>query len=125
MSVTVNKLSAWFWLLVIPVSMVAAGLLQQTTSSSTIFRLITFWYILVVPGMTIVKLLHLEQAHIEWILAIVISICLNMLLAELMVYLHAYFPEVVLSLLLIVNLLAWLALVQITFRRGIYDDHTQ
>ena len=123
------QLSTWFWLLAIPFSMIAAGLVQQnsvqTTLPLTLFHIVTMWYVLVIPGMTLVKLLQLRQTHIEWMLAIVISICVNMLMTELMIYLHAYFPKVVLALVLIINLLAWLALLWITFRRGRHDDTAQ
>ena len=119
------QLTTWFWLLVIPLSMIAAGIVQQITLPLLIFRIVTMWYVLVIPGMTLVKLLQLRQAHIEWMLAIVVSICVNMLMTELMIYLHAYFPKVVLALVLIINLLAWLALVWVTFQRGRHDDTAQ
>ena len=126
LSVRRLQLMTWFWLLVIPFSMIAVGLVQQpsvqTALPLTLFRIVTMWYVLVIPGMTLVKLLQLRQAHIEWMLAVVVSICVNMLMTELMIYLHAYFPKVVLALVLIINLIAWLALVWFTFRRGRHDD---
>lgn len=131
MSINENRLriTTWFWLLIIALSMIAAGLVQQTTMQNTIpltiFRIVTMWYVLVIPGMTLVKLMQLRQAHIEWMLAIIISISINMLMSEFMIYLHAYFPKVVLALVLIINLLAWLALVWVTFRRGHHDDTAQ
>lgn len=118
-------LMAWFWLLMIPLSMIAAGIVQQMTVPLPLLRIVTMWYVLVIPGMTLVKLLQLRQAHIEWMLAIVVSICINMLMTEFMIYLHAYFPRVVLSLVLIINLIVWLALVWVTFRRGHHDDTAQ
>lgn len=129
LSVSRPALTTWFWLLVIPFSMIAAGLVQQPSVQTALplmlFRIVTMWYVLVIPGMTLVKLLQLRQAHIEWMLAIVVSICLNILMTELMIYLHAYFPKVVLALVLMINLLAWLALLWITFRRGRHDDTAQ
>ena len=108
-----NKRQQWLWTWVIIMSMLAIGATQLMPDTPImILRIITLWYLFAIPGMTFVKLLDLDGMPAQWIIAIALSISINMIVSQFMVYLNLYNPHSVLGIVLLINLAGWLAYIR-------------
>ncbi len=73
--------------------------------------LLTFWFLLVCPGMAFIRLLQLKKIYQEWTLAIALSIALDGLIASLLIYTHHW--SVAAGLIILILLSAAGALLQV------------
>jgi hypothetical protein len=80
------KLPSWSWSALIGVSAVAAGLASLGPSGHPLRSLVESWFLLVCPGMALVRLLRLGSPLAEWCLAVALSLALDALLPDVMVY---------------------------------------
>ncbi len=73
------------WPLVILISALSAVLLAGSSTQSPIRILFTFWFLLVCPGMALIRLFHFNERLSEWVLAIALSIALDVVISEIAV----------------------------------------
>lgn len=107
-----NK-STWIWPAVIAGSAAAAALLTFADISSPLRPLVLFWFLLVCPGMALVRLIGLRQPLVEWTLGIGLSLVLSMAVPSITLYARAWSPEISLGVLIAISVIgAALQLVQ-------------
>lgn len=99
----------WLWPLIITGSAVAAAgmtLIPALANLSTGLRLcVLIWFLGVCPGMAFVRLLRLSSANSEWMVAIALSLALNTLMAEFMLYIGRWSPQDIMALLINLSLI--------------------
>lgn len=99
----------WLWPLIITGSAVAAAgmtLIPTLANLSTGLRLcVLIWFLGVCPGMAFVRLLRLSSANSEWMVAIALSLALNTLMAEFMLYIGRWSPQDIMALLINLSLI--------------------
>ena len=96
------KYSNLLWPFVILISAFSSGMLVFIGTETILRQLLVLWFLLVCPGMAYIRLMRLQNALVEWILAIGLSLALELLLALALVYLHFWQPQ--LGLLLLIGL---------------------
>jgi hypothetical protein len=77
---------SWFWPAVIVLSAAGAGLGMLLDVNSPLRVAVSFWFLLVCPGMAYVRLLRLRDRLIEFTLAIALSLALDTIVTECMLY---------------------------------------
>ncbi len=65
---------------------------------------LTFWFLLVCPGMAYVRLLELEDNLTQWVIAIALSLAISLVLVLVMLYTGWWIPEWGLLILIILSL---------------------
>ncbi len=75
----------FIWPPVILFSAFLAGLLVNSSYNAPIRLLFTLWFLLVCPGMAFIQLFQLKEILAEWVLAIGLSIALDVLVSEIAV----------------------------------------
>lgn len=78
--------SPWIWPVIIFISNVSIVFLAFGEFLPPVRHLISFWFLLVCPGMAYVPLLHIRDGPVEWTLAVALSLALDAIVATLMVY---------------------------------------
>ena len=51
---------------------------------------ITFWFLLVCPGMAFIRFFHFKDVIVEWTLAIALSISIDLILSEVFIVTHLW-----------------------------------
>lgn len=95
-------LQPYRWPLVIVISVVA--LVLAIVFDSPLRPPLTFWFMLLCPGMALIRLFRLREPLTEITLAIALSVTLNILVAELILYAGVWFPELGLGILIGISL---------------------
>ncbi len=75
----------FIWPLVIVCSGFAAALMAGSSLQTPLRVLFTFWFLLVCPGMAFVRLFRFKDKLAEWVLAIALSIALDVIVSEIAV----------------------------------------
>jgi hypothetical protein len=88
----VNR-SPWAWPGIISISNVSIGLLVFGEFLPPVRHLMSFWFLLVCPGMAYVPLLHIRDGPVEWTLAIALSLAIDAIVATFMVYTGNWSPN--------------------------------
>jgi hypothetical protein len=88
----VNR-SPWAWPAIIIISNVSIGLLVFGEFLPPVRHLMSFWFLLVCPGMAYVPLLHVRDGPVEWTLAIALSLAIDAIVATFMVYTGNWSPN--------------------------------
>lgn len=101
---TLRNGSTGLWPGVIAVSGLGAGLLYFAAPGSPPQQALTLWFLLVCPGMAFVRLLHLKEAYVQWILAIAVSLTLDAIVGGSMVYNGIWSPAAGLVQLIAISL---------------------
>ena len=65
---------------------------------------ITFWFLLICPGMAYIRLLELKDNLAEWVLAIALSLASSLVLSLAMIYTGLWKPEWGFLLLIVLSL---------------------
>lgn len=81
------------WPIVIIASAAGAGLSMVSHLGLPIRPIITFWFLLVCPGMALIPLLHIEEHWIEFIAAIALSLALDALVSQAMLLARIWSPQ--------------------------------
>ena len=96
------KHSIW-WPIIISVSALVLVIVIFTGAP---FRpAVTFWFLLICPGMAFVRLLHIEEWLTEFTLAIALSIAINIFVSETMVFARIWAPKAGLFALICISIL--------------------
>ena len=80
------KPPCWSWSAVIMLSAVAAGLASLAPSGHPVRVLVESWFLLVCPGLALVRLLRLDDRLAEWCMALALSLALDALWPDALVY---------------------------------------
>jgi uncharacterized membrane protein len=93
-----------WWPIIIVASAIGAGLAVVSDLGSPIRPLISFWFLLTCPGMAFVRLLRVEGRLTELTLAIGLSIAIDTIVAEAMLYAGAWSPNWILVVLICISI---------------------
>jgi hypothetical protein len=99
--------SAWPPILI--ASALLAGVLVFADVNGTVRLLAVLWFLLVCPGVAIVRLLDLEDLLAEVTVGVGLSAALAIVVSGVMLYAHAWSPEATLAILLGITIVAALA----------------
>ena len=80
------------WPLIITISVILVLLGMDGIIGDPFRPIITFWFFLVCPGMAFVRLLRLENTITEAVLALALSITIDMLVSVILVLNRVYTP---------------------------------
>lgn len=70
----------------ITLSTFAAILVTFVFSDIAVRPLLLMWFLFVCPGMTVVRFFQLDEAKIEWLLALALSIAIDAFIAGILLY---------------------------------------
>jgi uncharacterized membrane protein len=104
------------WPMVIGISSILFILTIGLNVQSPLRGLLTFWFLLVCPGMAFIRLLNLKEAIFEWVLAVALSMALGMIFSEAAVLNQRWSPEAVSILLASLSLFGAILQVIAVFR---------
>lgn len=116
--------SLWLWPTIIFFSAVAVAAATFGNVSSPLRPLVTFWFLLVCPGMAFVRLLKLREGFAEWTLAVALSLALDALVAITLLYAGMWSPYWGLVLLIGITLVGVVIQVIVADRRAAADTKT-
>lgn len=88
------------WTLILVLSAVATGLLALLTNDGPARVVVVFWFLLVCPGMTLVRFFHLGEPLLEWTLAIALSLAADTFVGGLLLYSGRWSPTGAVAILL-------------------------
>src|SRR5262249_26710712 len=106
------------WPITITVSALAAGIVMLTSTGTPLRPILAFWFLLICPGMAFIRLLHIQEPVVEWTLAIALSIALNTIVAEAMVYAGIWSPPLGLGVMIGLSLLGALFQIVRSYQRA-------
>jgi len=92
------------WSMTIMISAVAAELLAHNDSASPLRPLVTFCFLLICPGMAFIKLLNFHDRLHEIVLAVALSLAMDLIFATIFVYSGLWSPELILLSLIVLSL---------------------
>jgi hypothetical protein len=95
---------SWVWPAVLIVSTLGAVLVALGPVASPARPLITFWFLLICPGLAFTRLLSVGSALIELTLGIVLSLGIETIIALFMVYTRHWWPNGALGALAAITL---------------------
>lgn len=75
------KRSAWLWPLVILVSVVSLALVAFAGIATILRPALTLWFMLICPGMALVQLLAIRDRVAEFVLAVTLSLALEVMIS--------------------------------------------
>lgn len=95
----------FFWPTVIIISAILTAILAGSNSGFVLRPILLFWFMLIIPGMAIIRLLHIEDRLAEMVLAVALSLVISTLFAEIMVLTRLWSPSVGLAVLVSISLI--------------------
>ena len=95
--------SIW-WPIIIILSAIGTALVTAGNMGVPARSLITFWFLLVCPGMAFTRLLQIEDVWAELMIAIALSIAMGTIVAETMVLTQRWLPQWGLVVLICISL---------------------
>lgn len=90
----------WAWSLVLLFSAIMAGISAFALPGTFLCLVVILWFLLVCPGMTVVRYLNLKEPQAEWVLAIALSLAIDALVASIALYAGVWFPPGILWILM-------------------------
>ena len=78
--------SRWLYPTMIVLSIVAASLDIFVLSDGVMHQFIIMWFLLVCPGMAVVRFFQLKEVAVEWLLALALSIAIDAFIAGILLY---------------------------------------
>ena len=109
---------AWLWPAIITLSALAVAFVSILDTTSPFRLWIALWFLLVCPGMSLVRLLHLKDGLAEMTLAIALSIALDTIVSSVFLYAGLWSPKTKLLVLILISLCG-VALQILTQLRGL------
>jgi hypothetical protein len=115
---------AWLWPIVITLSLIAAVSAIVADLPQPLRAAIVLWFIFVCPDMAFVRLLRLKEAWIEWVLAVALSMAIDLLVAAFILYVGLWSPVWILVVIAILTLAGVLFQLASTIEQS-YSLHRQ
>ena len=88
------------WPVVIILSALAAGLVNFVLPYAPGRPIIVMWFLLVSPGMVLVRFFRLSEAITEWTLAIALSLAIDAVVAGIQLYAGRWSPSATLAIVI-------------------------
>jgi hypothetical protein len=88
------------WPIIIILSAAAAGLVNFVSTDIAIRPYIVFWFLVVCPGMVLVRFLRLKEPVVEWTLALALSFAIDALVVGIQLYAGRWSPTTTLGILI-------------------------
>jgi hypothetical protein len=88
------------WPTIIICSAVAAGLVNVVLTDTIVRPLVVLWFLVICPGMIVVRFLHLKEPAAELTLAIALSLTIDAIVAGIQLYAGIWSPVGTLSILM-------------------------
>jgi uncharacterized membrane protein len=89
---------------VLTVSTVVTAAVFFADSHSVLRPWLVLWFLLVCPGMAVVRIFDAQESLLEWVLSIALSISLTGIIATIQIYTHTWSPANGLGILIAVTL---------------------
>jgi uncharacterized membrane protein len=109
------KRSLWLWPILLIISAVILMVLVVADIHSPIRPVVALWFLLICPGMAIIRLLKLNDPSSEWVLAAATSLGLDALVSIVMLYAGFWYPAYGLLILSAVTIVGALMSLQMSF----------
>jgi uncharacterized membrane protein len=94
-----NKSLKWLWPIILIATSVVIVVLFLGNVHFFLRPIIALWFLLVCPGMAIVRIFTVHDNLLEWVMAMALSISLAGIFSTIQIYIHAWSPVVVLLIL--------------------------
>jgi hypothetical protein len=108
-STRVAGIASAIWPLILIGAAIATALLVYVTPGLPLRPYVVQAFLILCPGMALIRLLRLRDVAVEWTLAIALSIVLDGTVPTIQLYAHLWSPDVSLAILLGITVLAALA----------------
>lgn len=99
-----DMLKRFGWPAVIILSALTTGILAWWDSGGILRRILSFWFILICPGMALIGLLRIKDTLAKLVMAVALSLALAVLLSETMALSHFWYPTAGLGILVEISL---------------------
>ena len=103
------------WPVVIVVAALASARLVEYDVAGPVRAVVTLGFLLICPGMAYIPLLRLQQPVYAVILAVALSLALDLLVATAVLYGGWWSPALILSILIVLSLIGALAQVVVWY----------
>jgi hypothetical protein len=105
-SINFSKLlnSIWFWPVILTGSAVATAAVFLADSHNVLRPWLALWFLLVCPGKAIVRIFEVNDALLEWVLSLALSVSLAGIIVTVQIYTRSWSPTVALFILVGVTL---------------------
>jgi hypothetical protein len=90
----------WFWPIIILLSAIAAGVVAITLPGTVLCLVVMLWFLLLCPGLMVVRYLNLKEEVAVWTLALALSIAIDAIVASIALYAGAWSPPSILYTLI-------------------------
>ena len=90
----------WLWPTIIIFSAIAVGLVTFVIPDTPVRPVIVIWFLIVCPGMVLVRSLRLHTPIVEWILALTLSFAIDAIVAGIELYAGRWSPTSILEILI-------------------------
>lgn len=88
------------WPVIIVLTALVAGLLTFTNTDNPARIAIDLWFLLVCPGMMLVRFLNFREPLVEWTLAVALSLVADTLVGSILLYTGRWSPTGAFAILL-------------------------
>ena len=88
------------WPVTIVISSAAAGFVTFVDTDARVRSVIVLWFLLVCPGMVLMRFVHLREPIFEWTLAVALSLAVDALVAGILLYAGRWSPPGAFAILL-------------------------
>jgi hypothetical protein len=88
------------WSTIIVLTAGAAGVLTPVASFGPVRVMAVTWFLLICPGMMLVRWFHLDEPLLEWVLAIVLSLVIDCFVAGVLLYFGRWSPSSAFAILI-------------------------
>lgn len=92
--------SPWRWPVLLTASALLCGSLFFADLETPVRPLVGFWFLLVCPGMAIVRVFDVQNALLEWVLAMALSIALSGIISNIQIYTATWSPTFAMGVLI-------------------------
>jgi hypothetical protein len=94
----------WRWPVIITISAAVTQVLAYSDVTTLLRPAIVLWFLLICPGMAFIRLLQFKDWLQEAVLAMALSLALDLIVAASLLYAGFWSPEAVLNVLIVLSL---------------------
>lgn len=84
--------SVLLWPVIIILSAAAASLVALVPTGAFARPVVVLWFLLICPGMMLVRFFHLREPVLEWALAVALSLVIDTVVAGILLYAGRWSP---------------------------------
>jgi hypothetical protein len=94
----------WLWQVIIILSTIATALVTFVFPETPLRPIVVMWFLLICPGMMLVRFLRLNQVVVEWVLALALSLSIDAIVSGVVLYTGLWSPAAILNIIICLNL---------------------